>query len=75
MTKVIVYSTENCPWCHKAKDFLKKHKISFTDKNVGQDSEAAHEMIKNTIVLNIRYPFLPVYALPTTLYSLKTLRR
>ena len=24
MAKTIVYSTEACPWCHTAKDFLKK---------------------------------------------------
>ena len=27
--EVIVYSTTVCPWCHKAKEFLKEHKVAF----------------------------------------------
>lgn len=46
--KVIMYSTESCPWCHKAREFLKEHNIKFVDKNVGSDSKAAQEMIKKS---------------------------
>lgn len=46
--KVKVYSTEVCPWCHKAKDWLKEHKIEFTDHNVGEDQEAAKEMVEKS---------------------------
>ena len=46
--KVRVYSTESCPWCHKAKDFLKEHKIEFEDINVREDHEAAKEMIEKS---------------------------
>lgn len=45
---VIIYSTQSCPWCHKVKDFLKMHKVKFSEKNVGSDSEAAKEMIKKS---------------------------
>lgn len=48
MKKVIVYSTSGCPWCIKLKKFLKKHKISFIDKNVTDSSEYAEEMIKKS---------------------------
>ena len=46
--KVIVYSTEACPWCHKAKDWLKENNIEFTDHDVGNDSKAAEEMISKS---------------------------
>ncbi len=46
--KVTVYSTDVCPWCHKAKDWLKEHKIEFTDHNVGSDAEAAKEMVEKS---------------------------
>jgi len=46
--KVIVYSTESCPWCHKAKDFLKKNNIEFEDINVGKDQEKAKEMVEKS---------------------------
>ncbi|MEK6940888.1 MAG: glutaredoxin domain-containing protein [Nanoarchaeota archaeon] len=42
---VIVYSTENCPWCHKVKDFLKSKNIKFKDVRVDEDEKAAKEMI------------------------------
>ena len=46
--KVTVYSTESCPWCHKAKDWLKEKKIDFTDHDVGNDSKAAAEMVEKS---------------------------
>ena len=46
--KIIIYGTDSCPWCHKAREFMKEHKIKFTDKNVGEDRKAAEEMIKKS---------------------------
>jgi glutaredoxin 3 len=46
--KVKVYSTNTCPWCVKAKDFLKSHKVAFEEINVGENQEAAQEMIEKT---------------------------
>lgn len=48
MSKVIIYTTETCHWCHAVKEFLKKNKISFTEKDVGEDADAAREMIKKS---------------------------
>ncbi len=45
---VTVYSTPTCPWCKKVKEFLKEKKIEFKDKNIGEDQEAAKEMIKKS---------------------------
>ncbi len=44
--KVIVYSTDTCPWCDKLKEWLKENKVAFEEKNVGEDEKAAQEMIK-----------------------------
>ena len=46
--KVIVYSTQVCPWCFKVKDFLKDHDIEFEDIDVGQDREAAQRMVEKS---------------------------
>ena len=48
MPKVTVYSTPTCPWCHKAKDFLKENDVPFQDINVAANQKAAEEMIEKS---------------------------
>lgn len=47
-TKVIVYSTPTCPYCHAAKDFLKANNVEFKDIDVSKDQKAAGEMIEKS---------------------------
>ena len=42
---VKVYSTSSCPYCHRAKDFLKENNVQFEDIDVGADPDAGKEMI------------------------------
>ena len=37
---VKVYSTNQCPWCVKAKNYLKSINVEFEDLNVSDDMEA-----------------------------------
>ncbi len=46
--KVKVYSTSTCPFCIRAKQFLKDSAVSFEDIDVSMNHEAAQEMIKRT---------------------------
>ena len=46
--KVKVYSTQICPFCDKAKDFLKEHRIQFEEIDVSRNHEAAMEMINKS---------------------------
>jgi len=48
MAKVKVYTTQSCPFCVDAKDFLKKHKIKFEEVDVNKDKKAAMEMIQKS---------------------------
>ena len=48
MTKVKVYSTQTCPWCHRAKDYFKEKGVEFEDIDVSSDQEAADEMIEKS---------------------------
>lgn len=43
-----VYSTPICPWCDKAKDYLKRKEVEFQEFNVQEDEEARKEMISKT---------------------------
>lgn len=45
---VTVYSTDNCPWCVKAKDFLKSQNVPFEAVDVGRDREAAADIVQKT---------------------------
>jgi len=44
--KVVIYSTPTCPYCKRAKDYLSRKGIPYTDINVAQDRNAAKEMIQ-----------------------------
>lgn len=46
--KVIVYSTLDCPWCDKLKEFLKSYKVKFKEFDVADDKEKASEMIEKS---------------------------
>ena len=46
--KIKVYSTNNCPYCDMVKEFLKEKNIEFEDINVGEDREAAKEMVQKS---------------------------
>ncbi len=46
--EVKVYSTPSCPWCVKAKEFLKSSKVKFKDIDVAEDEKAREEMIEKS---------------------------
>ena len=43
---VIVYSTDSCPWCVKAKQYLKSKGVEYKEINVAEDMEGREEMVK-----------------------------
>lgn len=48
MMSVTVYSTTTCPWCVKAKDYLKSKGVEYNDVNVSLDPAKAKEMIEKS---------------------------
>ena len=45
---VRIYSTATCPYCIRAKQFLKENNIIFEDIDVSGNKAAAEEMIRKT---------------------------
>lgn len=45
---VVVYSTPTCPFCIRAKQFLKESNIAFEDIDVSENHEKAQVMIKKS---------------------------
>ncbi|HZD43855.1 MAG TPA: FAD-dependent oxidoreductase [Methanomicrobiales archaeon] len=48
MPEIRVYTTKNCPYCRMVKAFLDKHGIPYQNIDVGEDREAAREMVRLT---------------------------
>ena len=46
--KIMVYSTSTCPFCIKAKQFLKDNNIEFEDIDVAADQSKAEEMVQKS---------------------------
>ena len=46
--KVVIYSTPTCPYCKRAKEYLSRRGISYTDIDVAQDKEKAREMTQKS---------------------------
>lgn len=48
MSKVIVYSTPTCHFCHMAKDFFIQKGVVFEDFDVSSDLEKRKEMVEKS---------------------------
>ena len=46
--KVKIYSTPACPYCIRAKQFLKENNVIFEDIDVSTNQQAAEEMIQKS---------------------------
>jgi glutaredoxin 3 len=46
--EVLIYTTPTCPYCHKVKDWLNQHKVSFKEINLAVDYDAAQKMIEES---------------------------
>ena len=49
-----VYSTPTCPWCTRAKQFLKEKGVSFENVDVSSDVSAAREMVQKSGQMDCR---------------------
>lgn len=45
---VTVYSTPTCPWCTTMKNYLRQHKVPFTDIDVSADPAMARELVNRS---------------------------
>lgn len=48
MAKVVIYTTENCPYCHMAKEFFKAHNIQFEEIRIDLDDSKREEMMQRS---------------------------
>jgi len=48
MNRVEVYSTDNCPWCERAKSLLRARGLDFEEIDISSDQASALEMTKRS---------------------------
>ncbi|MFH0854700.1 MAG: glutaredoxin family protein [bacterium] len=48
MSRVTIYTNPDCIYCKRVKDFLRKHKVEFSEKDVSRYEKAAEEMVKKS---------------------------
>ena len=42
--EIIIYSSNTCQYCIAIKDFFKSHGLSFTEKNISENSEFRNQL-------------------------------
>jgi GrxC family glutaredoxin len=48
MNRIEVYSTDNCPWCNRAKSLLRARGFDFEEIDITADAARAVEMIERS---------------------------
>ncbi|MBX4189835.1 glutathione S-transferase N-terminal domain-containing protein [Candidatus Parcubacteria bacterium] len=48
MSKVTIYSTPSCHFCHMAKEYFKSKNIAYEDVNVAGNVDKQKEMVKKS---------------------------
>lgn len=48
MKDVVMYSTQSCTYCNKAKDFFAENNVAYTVHDVGTDIDKRKEMVEKT---------------------------
>ncbi|MFH1087567.1 MAG: glutaredoxin family protein [Chloroflexota bacterium] len=57
--KVFVYTTPTCSQCRAVKEYLAEKKIAYVERNVGEDREAAREMLEKSGEMSV--PVVIIY--------------
>ena len=46
--RVLVFTTPTCPWCQRAKSYLRSKSIPFKEVDVTRDQQAARDLVRRT---------------------------
>lgn len=48
MKKIVIYTTNYCPYCVKAKELLSRKNLAFEEIDLSDDNERRSELVKRT---------------------------
>ena len=46
--RVLVFTTPTCPWCIRAKQYLRRRHVPFREVDVSRDAAAARDLVRRT---------------------------
>jgi len=46
--RVLVFTTPTCPWCTRAKAYLRERRVPFREVDVARDAAAARDLVRRT---------------------------
>lgn len=46
--RVLVFTTPSCPWCRRAKAYLRERRVPFREVDVSRDAAAARDLVRRT---------------------------
>lgn len=46
--RVLVFTTPTCPWCNRAKTYLRSRGVQFREVDVSRDPAAARDLVRRT---------------------------
>jgi glutaredoxin 3 len=46
--RVLVFTTQTCPWCVRAKQYLRERQVSFREIDVSRNASAARDLVRKT---------------------------
>jgi len=46
--RVLVFTTPTCPWCQRAKAYLRSRSVPFREVDVTRDAHAARDLVRRT---------------------------
>lgn len=46
--RVLVFTTPTCPWCNRAKAYLRQRHVTFREVDVSRDRAAARDLVRRT---------------------------
>ena len=46
--RVLVFTTPTCPWCQRAKGYLRSQGVPFKEVDISRDQRAAKDLVRRT---------------------------
>lgn len=71
--RVLVFTTPTCPWCQRAKQYLRQQNVPYREVDVSRDSAAARDLVRRTGQMGV--PVVEIDGRPIVGFDQRTIDR